>query len=59
MKDRKIRVYNSRRAKGQPCIILDGQWLSQANFNVGDYLTVHCQENKLVIEITEKFEPES
>lgn len=54
MKDRKLRVYNSTRKYGDPCILLQGAWLAEAGFTPGDYISVICQDNKLTIQIEKK-----
>ena len=32
-----------------PTITLKGLWLGEAGFSIGDYVTVSCEEGKLVI----------
>ena len=55
MEDRKIRVYHSRANQNDPSIILQGKWLAACGFAAGDYLSVKCSENQLIISIQEKF----
>lgn len=53
MKNREMRVYRSRRDiknVENPLIILQGKWLYDAGFSVGDKLTVICQDGKLIVE---------
>ena len=33
-----------------PTIILKGMWLDQLNFHIGDYVSVSCENGRLVIE---------
>jgi len=51
MDDRKLTVYNRRGAfkKSPPQILLQGNWLEQAGFSVGDKITVKCQQGQLII----------
>ena len=37
------------RKKVTPTIILKGQWLKEMGFEIGDYITVSCEDGKLVI----------
>ena len=53
MKNRNMRVYRSRRDiknVENPLILLQGKWLYDAGFSVGDKLIVSCQEGKLTVE---------
>lgn len=50
--NRKITVYRSRRSSTWPSIILDGKWLHESGFALGDKISVHCEEGKLTIENT-------
>ena len=54
MKNQKIRsmkVYEQSgyNYKATPTIILKGQWLKEMGFEIGDYITVSCEDGKLVI----------
>ena len=35
--------------KATPTITLKGQWLEMLGFSIGDYVTVSCEEGKIVI----------
>lgn len=51
MKKRKITVYRSRidlKSIENPLIMLQGKWLHDAGFSVGDKVAVTCQDGKLV-----------
>ena len=48
---REIRIYNGRGSNyGKPLLMLQGNWLQEFGFMVGDRVTITCQNNKLVIE---------
>ena len=54
MSDKKIRnmkVYSQSGYKYQevPSIILRGKWLGLAGFRIGDYISVSCEDGKIVI----------
>lgn len=51
MEQRNLTVYTGRGKNYAvtPQIILQGQWLAQAGFCVGDKITVNCQTDKLTI----------
>lgn len=60
MKNREMRVYRSRRDiknVENPLILLQGKWLYDARFSVGDKLTISCQEGKLAIEKCHDIQP--
>ena len=50
-KNRSMKVYsqNGRNYKATPTIILKGQWLEKMGFAIGDYISVSCENGKLVI----------
>lgn len=50
-KNRSMKVYsqNGRNYKATPTIILKGQWLEEMGFATGDYISVSCENGKLVI----------
>ena len=51
-KIRKMKVYNVRRYedyKDTPTIIMKGEWLKEAGFDIGSLIQVECTEGKLVI----------
>lgn len=48
---REVRIYNGRGNNyGKPLLMLQGNWLQEMGFSVGDRVTITCQNNKLVIE---------
>lgn len=50
-KNRSMKVYsqNGRNYKATPTIILKGQWLEKMGFAIGNYISVNCENGKLVI----------
>ena len=51
-KIRNMKVYNVRRYedyKDTPTIIMKGEWLKEAGFNIGSLIQVECENGKLVI----------
>ena len=50
-KKRSIKVYGQSGYKYRetPTIMLKGMWLKKAGFDVGDYISVSCENGKLVI----------
>ena len=54
MKNQKIRSMKVHEQSGYnykatPTIILKGQWLKEMGFEVGDYISVSCEDGKLII----------
>ncbi len=54
MKNQKIRSMKVHEQSGYnyratPTIILKGQWLKEIGFEIGDYITVSCENGKLII----------
>ncbi len=54
MKNQKIRSMKVHEQSGYnykatPTIILKGQWLKEMGFEIGDYITVSCENGKLII----------
>jgi len=48
---REVRIYNGRGNNyGKPLLMLQGNWLQEFGFLVGDRVTITCQNNRLVIE---------
>lgn len=48
---REVRIYNGRGNNyGKPLLMLQGKWLQEFGFMVGDRVTITCQNNKLVVE---------
>lgn len=55
MKKREMTVYRARgnySDNQKPLIMMQGKWLGDIGFAVGDRISVTCQEGKLVIERT-------
>ncbi len=50
-KKRSIKVYGQSGYKyyETPTIMLKGQWLREAGFEIGDYISVTCEDGKLII----------
>ena len=50
-KNRSIKVISQSGYKYRetPTIMLKGMWLKEAGFDVGDYISVTCEDGKLVI----------
>lgn len=50
-KKRSIKVYGQSgyKYKDTPTIMLKGQWLKEAGFDIGDYISVTCEDGKLII----------
>lgn len=50
---RQLKVYASKNQyadkKQAPCIRIEGKWLSDIGFNIGDYITVECCNGELII----------
>lgn len=51
MKNRSMKVYGMSGYKYQqvPTVMLKGKWLEQLNIHIGDYVTVSCEDGKLII----------
>ena len=54
MKNQKIRSMKVHEQSGYnykatPTIILKGQWFKEMGFKIGDYITVSCEDGKLII----------
>lgn len=49
--NRTLKVYEQSEYKYKPIptIILKGQWLAEIDFQIGDNISVSCEEGKLVI----------
>ena len=52
MKTRNLKVYDMSGYKFQQTatIMLKGNWLMEAGFNIGDFISVRCEDGKLIIE---------
>ena len=50
-KKRSIKVYGQSGYKYRetPAILLKGQWLKEAGFEIGDYISVTFEDGKLII----------
>lgn len=50
-KIRNMKVYEQSgyNYKSTPTITLKGQWLKEAGFNIGDSITITCEDGKLII----------
>lgn len=50
-KKRSIKVYGQSGYKywDTPTIMLKGMWLKEAGFDIGDYISVTCEDGKLII----------
>ena len=50
-KKRSIKVYGQGgyQHKDTPTIMLKGKWLEELGFQFGDYISVNCEDGKLVI----------
>jgi len=53
---RELKVYEApgQSSRYRPCIRLQGQWLKNLGFNIGDKITVKEEVGRLIIELTEK-----
>lgn len=50
-KNRSMKVYGQSgyRYKETPAIMLKGLWLQELGFEIGDYISVSCENGKLII----------
>lgn len=50
-KKRSIKVYGQSgyKYKETPMIMLKGMWLKELGFDIGDYISVTCEDGKLII----------
>lgn len=50
-KNRSLKVHSQsgRNYKATPTIILKGEWLQELGFAIGDYISVSCENGKLII----------
>jgi len=48
---RSLKIYEQSgyNYKGTPTIMLKGNWLRELGFNAGDYVSIACEDGKLVI----------
>ena len=45
----KVHAQSGYNYKATPTIILKGQWLQEMGFKIGDYISVSCEDGKLII----------
>ena len=45
----KVHAQSGYNYKATPTIILKGQWLQEMGFEIGDYISVSCENGKLII----------
>ena len=45
----KVHAQSGYNYKATPTIILKGQWLLEMGFEIGDYISVGCEDGKLII----------
>lgn len=52
-KKRSIKVISQsgHNYKATPTIMLKGQWLKELGFDIGDYVSITCENGKLVITV--------
>lgn len=52
MKNRNLKVIaqGGYQYQAVPAIRLSGKWLNAAGFNIGDFISVKCEEGRLIIE---------
>ena len=52
---RTVKIYGMSGYKYQatPTIMLKGKWLEELGFEIGDYITVSCEDGRLIITGTE------
>lgn len=50
-KSRSVKVYGQSgyNYKAVPTIMLKGQWLKELGFDIGDYISISCENGKLII----------
>ena len=51
VKKRSVKVYGQSgyKYKETPTIMLKGLWLKEAGFDIGDYISVTCEDGKIII----------
>ena len=56
MKNRNLKVVaqSGYKYRETPTIMLKGLWLSEAGFKIGDYISVKCEDGRLIIEPDEE-----
>lgn len=48
---RSVKVYgmSGYKYKTTPTIMLKGQWLAELGFEIGDYISISCEDGKIII----------
>lgn len=52
-KERQIKVYSQHGYYGadqRPAIFLQGKWVQELGFNIGDHCIIICDDNKITIQ---------
>ena len=60
---RKLKIYSQSMGGGNytqvPIVVLKGQWLKAAGFEIGDYLEIECDGDKITLIKTTPPEPKT
>lgn len=60
---RKLKIYSQSMGGGNytqvPTVVLKGQWLKAAGFEIGDYLEIECDGDKITLIKTTPLEPKA
>lgn len=60
---RKLKIYSQSMGGGNytqvPTVVLKGQWLKAAGFEIGDYLEIECDGDKITLIKTTPPEPKA
>lgn len=60
---RKLKIYSQSMSGGNytqvPTVVLKGQWLKAAGFEIGDYLEIKCDGDKITLIKTTPPEPKA
>ncbi len=60
---RKLKIYSQSMGGGNytqvPTVVLKGQWLKAAGFEIGDYLEIECEGDKITLIKTTPPEPKA
>lgn len=53
---RQMKVYGQSgyQYKETPTIMLKGKWLKELGFEIGDYISINCEDGKLIITLDEE-----
>ena len=53
---RQMKVYGQSRYRYEktPTIMLKGKWLKELGFEIGNYISINCENGKLIITIDEE-----